>query len=38
MAFRLLPYITVDVDERLRRRVRFAAARDVDPDCRREAG
>jgi hypothetical protein len=27
MAFRVLPYITVDVDERLRRRVRFATDR-----------
>ena len=27
MAFRVLPYITVDVDERLRRRVRMAAER-----------
>jgi hypothetical protein len=27
MAFRVLPYITVDVDDRLRRRVRFATDR-----------
>jgi len=27
MAFRVLPYITVDVDERLRRRARFATDR-----------
>lgn len=27
MAIRVLPYITVDVDERLRRRVRFATDR-----------